>query len=183
MECKGFDLELFSKVNTGRFFFGITMAFLGGNAVSESSAEFTHCAEKEFTYFSCQLRGSQGVISICGSASNTPLEDPGMLLDFRSGMIGVIDFKYPDQPVSAQSGRFFGDHLTPHGQGVVADVVAFAVDGVVRKVAVISGATRFTGLFKRIGKRSTEAACVNGTVVGSLLSFIPFLLPIPDDLQ
>lgn len=82
------------------------IACFTGNAFGQS-----HCATDETEYFSCQIKKSFKIISLCGNAQNSELKTNGWL-QYRFGVIGKPELTYPSSK-SNSSEKFELNYFHP----------------------------------------------------------------------
>jgi hypothetical protein len=67
----------------------VVLSLFASNALAQ-----THCIPPEQTFFSCKIRGTQKVASLCG-VSTMGGDNEDSWLQYRFGRLGVIEFRYP----------------------------------------------------------------------------------------
>lgn len=100
-----------------------------------------------------------------------------MLLDYRSGSLGQVNFRIPGNPVSAKSGIFLGEYLKPYGGAMVLESVEFSNKGVFRVLTDLHGERKFVGLNTWVGKNKREYRCLSKTTNSAMQSLILRYLP------
>lgn len=73
----------------------------------------SHCKGNEFTYFSCTIKGSQKVVSLCGNAPSKSFNEAaneGRWLQYRFGKLEKIELSFP-KDISTSMSEFVGE---PH---------------------------------------------------------------------
>jgi hypothetical protein len=91
----------------------------------------SHCAASEQAYFSCTVKNSSKVISVCGSRDESP---GGSYLQYRFGPPGKVEFEYPSN--RRGSAKLFGWDSRAHVD-VADDWLWFKDGGLVYGVFVI----------------------------------------------
>jgi hypothetical protein len=74
----------------------------------------THCHIDEVDYFSCRLRDSGKILSLCGGRL-TPNQEHGMWLQYRVGQPGAIEMAFPEQRKESV-GKFESNYFSPRGE-------------------------------------------------------------------
>jgi hypothetical protein len=71
-----------------------------------------HCTKGEIAYFSCQIKGSDKSVSVCGSriADDGDGIDDGAWIQYRFGKPGKPDMVYPDKK-SSPARHFSGESI------------------------------------------------------------------------
>lgn len=131
----------------------------------------SHCAVDEVTYFSCLVRASVTVASLCGRLLD-PLnaDNSDIALIFRSGLPGGFIFNYPQIPISINENKFIGHHEKPYGGGYVSDEVNFYANGVSRGVYVSEENGVISG--RVMGGRPQASSCAQGSITNLLWQLI-----------
>jgi hypothetical protein len=81
-----------------------------------AAAADTWCSKDETTYFSCKIKGSEKVLSVCGKDS---------YLQYRFGKPGRIELQFPKNRVDSRS-EFTVDHEYRQSVGTNEDSLRFA---------------------------------------------------------
>lgn len=95
-----------------------------------------HCLPDETTYFSCSIRGSNKIASVCGSNDR---------LQYRFGRSGQIELEFPKEGLESLS-QFRGAFRFHGGAGVSAEWLMFDKDGTEYSVSQIDGGSNFKGV-------------------------------------
>jgi len=74
------------------------LAGLASQARAEVASTISLCSKAERTVFSCQIKGTGKVVSVC---SSTSLRTPERYLQYRFGRAGAIELSYPPQPAKS----------------------------------------------------------------------------------
>lgn len=131
----------------------------------------THCIADEVTYFSCRMRASATVASLCGHVIDTlNADNSDIALIFRSGVPGGFVFKYPKSPISINENKFLGHHEKPYGGRYVSNEVSFYTGGISRGVYVFEE----NGVISaRVMDGEPQASlCANGSIANLLWQLI-----------
>lgn len=155
------------------FIFGVGMFCLIGSAQAQSA--LTHCSSVENNYFSCRIKNSRNIVSICGKAIKVGSEKYlDEYLDYRYGRAGKIAFKFPPSPVRMSEEKFLGEYDKPYGEDFEADSVFFTDHHVVHQITIVEGRgiPSFTGLWVTRGEKISKYQCARGTVSESLLALV-----------
>ncbi|MDQ0033309.1 hypothetical protein J2W30_001056 [Variovorax boronicumulans] len=129
------------------------------------------CAADEVTYFSCQIKRSKKVASLCGPSIIRGF-DPGAELEYRYGRPSSIELRLPSFEGTRPVDFFRGEHLNPHGESTVVDSVLFSVGDVSYGITVREGRNKFIGVWKVEGKKYEERSCAGKAAFDNLLDLI-----------
>jgi hypothetical protein len=131
------------------------MLFVQAAAVYAAS----HCTASEVDYFSCKVKGSSKVVSLCGSELYDPdsaTRRAGAWLQYRFGYLGRPELVYPsEKPDSLRA--FTGEHVAPYSESV--DTVWFKRGAATYGVEVRDAKNKFYGVWVSIDNKSTELPC------------------------
>ncbi len=94
---------------------GRAMLFLACLLSPLAAHSQTHCAKKELDYFSCKIRGSEKVVSVCGSTFRDGANADANIVDsawiqYRFGKPGHLELIYPERP-QPLLGRFSAEFI------------------------------------------------------------------------
>lgn len=131
----------------------------------------SHCAADEVTYFSCQIKGSKKVASLCGPSIIRGV-DPGAGLEYRYGRPSSIELTLPSFEGTRPVDFFRGEHLNPHGESTVVDSVLFTVGEVSYGITVREGRNKFIGVWKVDGRKHEEWPCAGKAAFDNLLDLV-----------
>jgi hypothetical protein len=95
-----------------------------------------HCRPDETTYFSCVVKGSARVVSVCGGKD---------WLQYRFGKPGAIELEFP-QERNASLNQFQGASRIHRADGIAAQWLMFARDGTEYSVSQMEGGSNFHGV-------------------------------------
>ncbi len=115
--------------------------------VSNAWAQASHCQADEFEYFSCQLRQSKKVVSLCGS---TPVKDQDGVtvlpdwLQYRFGLLGKPELVFPRKKAGSTA-QFIGEYHHPY-EGVYYGLM-FTNAGVPYTLMKVNADNVFVGLY------------------------------------
>ena len=129
------------------------------------------CVADEVSYFSCRIRATATVASLCGHVLD-PLnaDNSDIVVIFRSGVPGGFVFKYPQSPISINENKFLGHHEKTYGGGYVSDEVNFYANGVSRGVYVSEENGVISG--RVMGGRPQASSCAQGSITNLLWQLI-----------
>ena len=162
------------------FIFGVDLFLLSGGAQAQSA--LTHCSSAENNYFSCRIKNSENIISICGKGiSGDSEKDLDEYLEYRYGQAGKIVFKFPPRPARMSEAKFLGEYDRPYGEDFEADSVFFTGRHVTHHITIVEGrgVPPFTGLWVTRGKKVSKYQCASGAISESLLALVLKLPPAP----
>ncbi|MDQ0013746.1 hypothetical protein J2W23_002128 [Variovorax boronicumulans] len=131
----------------------------------------SHCAADEVIYFSCQIKRSKKVASLCGPSIIRGF-DPGAELEYRYGRPSSIELRLPSFEGARHVDFFRGEHLNPHGEGMVVDSVLFNVGEVSYGITIREGRNKFIGVWKADGRKYEERPCAGKAVSDNLLDLV-----------
>lgn len=131
----------------------------------------SHCAADEATYFSCQIKGSKKVASLCGPSIIREF-DPGAGLAYRYGRSSSIELTLPSVEGTRPVDFFRGEHLNPHGESTVVDSVLFTAGDVSYGITVREGRSKFIGVWRAGEKKYEERSCTGKAVFGNFLDLV-----------
>jgi hypothetical protein len=101
-----------------------TLLFLACLASPFVAQAQTHCTKKEVEYFSCKIRGSEKVVSVCGSVFRDRADATASIVDeawiqYRFGKPGHVELTHPEkhQPLL---GRFFAEFIVANDSRLYA---------------------------------------------------------------
>ena len=78
--------------------------------ISSNVYAATHCLPLEFVYFSCKIKGTSNVASLCSNQADVRGDVPkDMWLQYRFGRVGHIKLIYPKNKKGSLS-LFQGEH-------------------------------------------------------------------------
>lgn len=167
------NLNIFaSRLRLIFWLLSLGLNFLSGEAFAvPMEGKPTHCGVEEYSYFSCRLKDSRNVASLCGHVLEPlVLDNTDIAVIFRSGVPKGSLFKYPQHPVSIKEGKFIGHHERPYQGGYSSDEVSFYVGGVSHGVYVIDENGVISGSVA--GKGPRASLCAPGSITNSLWQLI-----------
>ena len=129
--------------------------------VATQARAASHCQAGETDYFSCQIRGSQWILSICGSSGVTESSRSEAWLQYRFGRLNRIELAYP-QSRSNSLASFHATDLTPiDDEGVRRDIfnLYFDIGPVNYNVEARDARRPFFGVVVTAGNKSVEYRC------------------------
>lgn len=110
-------------------------------------AQASHCQANEFEYFSCQLRQSKKVVSLCGSAPAKDQDGVALSptwLQYRFGLLGKPELVFP-KITTGSTAQFTGEYHHPY-EGVYYGLM-FANAGVSYTLINVNADNVFVGLY------------------------------------
>jgi hypothetical protein len=110
-----------------------------------------HCKPDEITYFSCAIKGSEKIISVCGGTD---------WLQYRFGKIGAIELEHPKDRVESLS-QFRGASRFHGGAGVAATWLMFERKETEYAITQMEGGSNLNGISVSLpdSKKSVNLNC------------------------
>jgi hypothetical protein len=143
-----------------------TIALMLGGVVFLFSAECfaqSHCRRDEMDYFSCVIKGSRKVVSLCGNKLKHIYETGGLegSIQYRFGIPGQPELIYPKK-VAGSVAKFKG--VWTKGYRISYDELSFQNQGV--RYSLVSGqndqpneSESFVGVEVKHGTTTTRFSC------------------------
>jgi hypothetical protein len=129
------------------------------SALPFAASASTHCAADEVVYFSCKIKGSSKVVSLCGSEllrPDTRVRREDAWLQYRFGRPGQPELVYPTERAGSLN-AFTGEHVAPYDDSV--DTVWFKHGSATYGVEVRNARNKFYGVWVGTERKNVELPC------------------------
>ena len=130
-------------------------------AITNSGNAATHCKPGEIVYFSCSIKGSSKVVSLCGNGFKAPTyeRNESAWLQYRFGRLGSkLELEYPKVRANSLS-HFSGEYQHPY-QAFIRGI-SFQISTTRYEVALnqFEGGNFFYGIYVEQHGTTKELPC------------------------
>lgn len=130
-----------------------------------ATANATLCNKDEVIYFSCNIKNSKKLVSLCGTpffdaTTYKKLESPS--IQYRFGQQGRVELAYPTKKPNPRE-IFVGEYHHPHNG--FSHALSFTRNNVLYSLEIIEADTRFYGVRITEESKTIKLSCQNFPII------------------